>query len=199
MDLPALIQQCAPEVGARTITAIIRTESGGNPLALNVNGATRIARQPRNQREAVSWARWLIGQGYNVDLGLMQVNSSNLAHLELSIERAFDPCANIRAGSILLRQFYQRAQRQHGESPMALYSALSAYNTGSLTRGFANGYVSKVAGRPIAASPSTAKPPALRLVRPEPSREEPEVRLAQEAGTAIPAGPTRSASGGSGS
>jgi len=58
--------------------AIIRTESGFNPLALHVNGDFRLTAAPRSAAEAAVWANWLIARGYSVDLGLMQINSRNL-------------------------------------------------------------------------------------------------------------------------
>ena len=147
MDLPTLMDRCAPEVGRTTIAAIIQAESKGNPLAIGLNGDNRLARQPRDLAEAVRWARWFVARGYSVDIGLMQVNAKNMARLGVSIERAFDPCVNIRAGSLVLREFYQTARNAHGSTEMALHAALSAYNTGSLTKGFSNGYVKKVIGR----------------------------------------------------
>ena len=104
MDLPTLMDRCAPEVGRTTIAAIIQAESKGNPLAIGLNGDNRLARQPRDLAEAVRWARWFVARGYSVDIGLMQVNAKNMARLGVSIERAFDPCVNIRAGSLVLRE-----------------------------------------------------------------------------------------------
>ena len=147
------MDRCAPEVGPTTIAAIIRTESQGNPLAIGLNGENRLARQPRDLAEAVRWARWFVARGYSVDIGLMQINAKNLARLGISIERAFDPCVNIRAGSLVLREFYQKARNAHGGTEMALHAALSAYNTGSLTKGFSNGYVKKVVERASGARP----------------------------------------------
>lgn len=153
-DLSALVQQCAPNVGPTTIMAIIRTESSGNPWAINDNTA-RLVRQPATKEEAVATAKDLIGQGHSVDMGLGQVNSKNLAALGLSVEQVFEPCTNVAASAAILTAGYQRAVKQHGEGQPALLAALSAYNTGSLTLGFGNGYVQKVlanAGQPVAIS-----------------------------------------------
>src|SRR6266446_8380479 len=98
VDWTPMIQQCAPEVHVSTMQAIIRTESGFNPLAININGATRLPRQPKSKTEAIGWARWLITRGYSVDLGLMQINSANLPRLGLNAETVFDPCRNLQAG-----------------------------------------------------------------------------------------------------
>lgn len=36
--IPAALLACAPNVAPATLEAVIRVESGGNPLAINVNG-----------------------------------------------------------------------------------------------------------------------------------------------------------------
>lgn len=144
IELAALIQQCAPSVAPTTIRAIIRTESNFNPLALNVNGNVRLASQPTSALQAISWSQWLIDRGYSVDMGLMQINSSNLSRLKLTPAQMFDPCTNIAAGARILTESYHRAAQKHGEGTQALLMAISSYNTGSFERGFRNGYVDKV-------------------------------------------------------
>jgi type IV secretion system protein VirB1 len=139
-------QQCAPLVAPVTLAAIVKTESGFKPLAININGGTRLSRQPITTAEAVSTARWLIKSGYNIDMGLGQVNSANLTKVGLSVEDAFDPCKNLRAAATILQGNYLVATRTHGNGQAALHAALSAYNTGSYSKGFANGYVQKVVG-----------------------------------------------------
>src|SRR6202012_4015163 len=78
-----------------------------------------------------------------VDLGLMQVNSRNLAALGYSIWQILDPCTNIRGGASILTADYAEAARSRGEGQAALEAALSAYNTGDFDRGFSNGYVAR--------------------------------------------------------
>lgn len=143
IDLAALIHQCAPQVGPSTMAAIVRTESGGYPWALNDNTLT-LARQPATKDEAVAVASSLIAAGHSVDLGLGQVNSRNLPTLGLTVAQVLDPCTNLRASSAILQEGYRRASVVYGEGQQALLSAISAYNTGNLTNGFANGYVARV-------------------------------------------------------
>lgn len=134
----ALAAECAPGVAPETLAAVARVESGFNPLAIGVNGAGGGAVRARDAADAIAKARTLIAEGRSIDLGLMQINSRNLAWLGLSIEAAFDPCRSVAAGAAVL-------------------TAFSRYNTGSPVRGFANGYV----GRVIAAGtarPSTTAP-----------------------------------------
>lgn len=137
-----LASQCAPNVAPETVAAIVRTESRGNPLALNVNGA----RQPSKQitvADAVATARRYVAAGYSVDLGLGQINSRNMRRLGLTWETVFDPCANIAAlGQVLSQNYRAMAGGRHPQTALRL--ALSMYNTGSPSRGFRNGYVAKV-------------------------------------------------------
>ena len=157
MDFIALAQECAPAVAHQTLAAIVKTESGFKPLAIGVNRGHRLERQPVNVEEAVVTAQWLIDNGYNIDMGLGQVNSANLKRVGLSVKDAFDPCKNLAAAASILQGNYEIAARQHANPQAALYAALSAYNTGSFTRGFENGYVQKVVGNAGVAAPA-AKP-----------------------------------------
>jgi type IV secretion system protein VirB1 len=146
----------------------VRTESGGNPLLLHVNGGSQPSPAPQTKEEVVSLASRFIAEGKSVDLGLMQINSDNLEWLGMSIEDTFDPCKNLAAGSRILEENYQRAHRQKGQEQVALYAALSAYNTGNQTAGIKNGYVQKVVEN------STYKVPAISAVaeiKPEPAPE----------------------------
>lgn len=165
MDFAALAQECAPWVAHETMAAIVRTESSFKPLAIGINGGAKLTRQPENKAEAVATAKWLIANGYNIDMGLGQVNSANLPKLGLSVENMFDPCQNIAASATILHGNYARAKSQTQNDQAALHAALSAYNTGSFTRGFSNGYVQRVVSNAGGSAPSapirlTAQKPA---------------------------------------
>lgn len=147
----ALITACAPTVAPSTVERVIQVESKGDPLALNVNGAT-LRRKPRNAAEAAEFARAYIKAGYTVDMGLMQVNSSNLKRLGYTVADMFEPCKNLAAGAKVLTDFYVSATDHYTEPQAALRAALSAYNTGSFRRGFANGYVSRYLKGPVTVS-----------------------------------------------
>lgn len=144
MDFNALALECAPWVAPQTMAAIVKTESQFNPLAININAGSKLERQPKSKQEAVVTAKWLLANNYNIDMGLGQVNSANLAKTKLSIEDAFDECKNLTAAASILKWNYQSASRKYSTKQEALHAAISAYNTGSFTRGFNNGYVSKV-------------------------------------------------------
>lgn len=158
---PALAA-CAPHVSPATLAHIVRVESSGNPLAVNVNVIRGRPRFPvpriRSAAQAAQVAHQAISQGYNVDLGLMQVNSRNLRGLGYTVEQMFDPCTNVRAGARILTDNYGRAVREHGPGQPALLAALSAYNTGDFNRGFRNGYIARYfsVGRVVYSSAASA-------------------------------------------
>ena len=137
---------CAPNVASVTLQAIVEVESAGNPLALNINGIHVQPPPARDAKDAARVAMSYIARGYSVDIGLMQVNSRNLAALGTTVERVLDPCMNIRAAAAILTADYADAARTRGDGQSALQAALSAYNTGDFYRGFANGYVARYYG-----------------------------------------------------
>ncbi|MBI2772566.1 MAG: lytic transglycosylase domain-containing protein [Burkholderiales bacterium] len=144
MDFTPVMEQCAPQVAAVTLRAIIAVESGHNPLALNVNGAWKLGRQPRDLSEARAWLHWLMARGHSVDVGLTQVNTMHFTRFGLTPDNAFDPCRNLAAGASVLHEAYQAMRARQPDPQVALRQAVSAYNTGSPERGFRNGYVARV-------------------------------------------------------
>ena len=107
-------------------------------------------------------ARSLLATGANLDLGLAQINSSNLTWLGLTVEQAFDPCRNLAAAATVLRAGYQLSGPTAEDAQTALRVALSRYNTGDASRGFRNGYVGRVENAAVtlrlSAPPSSALP-----------------------------------------
>jgi type IV secretion system protein VirB1 len=144
--IAAALLACAANVAPVTLEAVVRVESGGNPLSINVNHIAGPQPRPATLAEAVATAQAYVARGYSVDLGLMQVNSRNLAALGVTVEQVLDPCTNVRAGAAILTANYADAVRSRGEGQGALQAALSAYNTGSFHRGFENGYVARYYG-----------------------------------------------------
>lgn len=155
-DTAELIERCAPKVDVETLGAIVRTESSGHVFVLSDDGPARLPWQqrkhmirsiyPGSAAEASEIARKLIDDGHLVGIGLTQINSQNLNGLGVTINQLLDPCMNLAVGARLLRSLYQKALRS-GRYPTpdrAVGAALSAYNTGSFSDGFANGYVSRV-------------------------------------------------------
>jgi type IV secretion system protein VirB1 len=131
MDLLTLVVLCAPLVDSGTTLRVIAAESAGDPYAIhdNSDGATYRAGNPKS---AVAIATLLIRERHRIDLGLMQINYDVwLEPAHFSLERAFDPCTNIRLGSTVLSANYAHALPRSSSSQEALYRALSAYNSGS--------------------------------------------------------------------
>lgn len=182
VTLSSMLSQCAPEVAPSTLAAIVSVESGGNPYAIGVNRGRQV-RQPTSAAEAVEVAKSLLARGANIDLGLGQINSSNLKWLSLSVEAAFNPCSNLAAAARVLTGNYRRAVALGIQSPLG--AALSAYNTGSMQRGYRNGYVAKVyraSGMRVLANPVPV------IIAFPPSQPIPaEAKLAAEATVSIPA------------
>jgi type IV secretion system protein VirB1 len=145
-DLAQLVRSCAPNVGVTTILAIISAESGGKVFSIGDN-TTRTSLEFKSQNEAIQNAKDLIQKGHSLDLGLAQINNKNLDSLGISLDQIFDPCTNIKAAASILGWGYARAVKKHGDGQHALHAAFSAYNTGSLERGFSNGYVNKILGK----------------------------------------------------
>ena len=119
-----------------------RAESGFNTLAIHDNTADQNY-APASVPEAVAIATALRAVGNSVDLGLMQINSANLARLGLTVAGAFDPCRNMAAGAQILADDYL-AGPVNRDMQVRLRQALSRYNTGDSAVGFVNGYVARV-------------------------------------------------------
>lgn len=151
MDLSLLIEECNLGAPAEVVEAIVQVESRRLPYALGANRREGQAAprwvKPENLTEAVMVAVDLVSRGYNIDVGLMQVNSDNLAQMGVSIAEAFEPCRNIQLGS---RIYLDAVAQVNGlsdifPSPFSqMQGALSLYNTGSTWKGFSNGYVERV-------------------------------------------------------
>ncbi|WP_429001680.1 transglycosylase SLT domain-containing protein [Xanthomonas euvesicatoria] len=166
-----LAAECAPDVHPTTLKGVVSTESSWNPYAIGVVGG-RLDRQPRSLAEAVATARELERQGFNFSMGLGQVNRYNLAKYGESYETVFEPCRNLKAGSVILKDCFQRAKAQMGDDQQALRAAFSCYYSGNFTRGFRPdkagqpSYVQKV----VAKATGAAQPiPVMPAVKPESS------------------------------
>ena len=138
----AIALRCAPAEDPGMLVGIARQESGLDPLILHDNTSGQVLRGAG----VIEAARRLIAAGHSVDLGAWQINSRNLALLGLSIADAFEPCKAVAAAARLIQLF-------------------SRYNTGSPSRGIANGYAAAVMATIHAVkAASPAMPPALAVV-----------------------------------
>lgn len=142
----AIASHCAPAVDPQMLVGIARQESGLETMTLHDNVSGRVL----HGAGVIDAARRLIAAGHSVDLGAWQINSRNLALLGLGIADAFEPCKSAAAAARLVELF-------------------SRYNTGSPSRGIANGYAPAVVASiravkaastalPLTAEQSTATP-----------------------------------------
>ena len=147
---------------ASRLAAIAIHESGGDPLVIGVNadrarGLPAAAIRSTTPQEAATRAAALLGQGRSIDLGLMQVNSGQLARHGLTIENAFDACRNMAAGA-----------DHYAADVQAVWSlAHRRYNTGGTERGGAyaagveqvlNRVRTQQSGLPASPTPRTTVP-----------------------------------------
>ena len=126
------------------IRAIAKQESYGAPNAFYINKWELDQFKNLSLDEAILVSEKMVEQGYTVDVGLMGINSRNLKRFGVSITEAFDPCTNINLGEQILVENLKHAKSKGHEGHEAIKVALSMYNTGSVHRGFKNGYVDKV-------------------------------------------------------
>ena len=153
--LSQISAECAPMVAPSTMAAIVRVESGGNPLAMWNNG-TRSMVIPGNRAQAIQYLRQAMAAGQRVDVGLAQVDTGNFAAFGLTPRNAFDACANLRAGGEILRVDWQQARENGYRGQQALYHAFEAYNSGRL-RGDAQ-YANRILGAAGAPAPAGRMP-----------------------------------------
>ena len=141
----ALALACAPQVHAETARALVSVESAFNPWAIGVVGGA-LVRQPRHRAEALATARALQAAGWNFSVGLGQINLGNFQRLGLTVESAFEPCANLAAMQTVLAECLDRASGAASKAvdQVALRQALSCYYSGNFATGFRHGYVRKV-------------------------------------------------------
>ena len=141
--------------------AVATIESGRDPLTINVNGPGGGDLHPATLDEAIAKAKTLLAAGRSIDLGISQINSTNLASHGLTVETAFDACVSLRAGA------------EHLASDMAAWRAAhSHYNTGDFQRGIDNGYAGKIeramSSHAVAVSFPAVSSPAGRSTPPPP-------------------------------
>lgn len=182
MDFPTLARQCAPAVHITTLAAVVRHESGFDPLVIGVNGSPHRSIRPKSRQEAVDEIRKLMADGKDFDVGYGQINVRNWKWLGVTPETILDPCVNLASAQRVLVGCYQRAAKVHGPGQTALYAAFSCYNTGNLTAGFKNGYVVRVAAAGGVTLPalSQAPPAAGEISAQSRSADTPPSRLQQE-------------------
>lgn len=134
LALAALMARCAPNVAPSTMTAIVKVESGGDPLAIGDN-TTKRSYYPGDRATAERLARRLLGAGHLLDIGIAQIDSMNFPGFGVNAHTMFDPCTNLSIGARILSGDYAFAARRYGDGQVALRHAIGMYNTGRLNAG----------------------------------------------------------------
>lgn len=140
--MSALLAQCAPNVGPKTMGGIIQYESAWHRFAIGDNDARR-SYFPTTLEDARAIADRLIGEGHNLDAGYAQINSANWRIYGLNTISVFDPCTNVRVGAAIIATNYVDASKynwvghplrsandRYYQEQYALIHALSKYNSG---------------------------------------------------------------------
>jgi len=172
---------------ARRLAAIALHESGGDPLVIGVNadrvrGLPATAIRSTTPQQAAARAAALLVEGRSIDLGLMQINSGQLAQHGLTLDASFDACRNMAAGA-----------DHYAADVQAVWNlAARRYNTGGTERGaaYAAGVeqvLARVRNPAIQiAGPYRAPATPEDTVAPEPPRPPPGMEDALHAGPPVP-------------
>lgn len=181
LDIALLIQQCVNPIAKNQMLAIVQTESSRNPLAIGLNKGFKLKYQPTTEAQAKKWLEYLEKNQYNYDVGLAQINIKNIKKYGYTPSDMLDACTNLKVGSDILAGNYKNALSSSRSEDEAWQKAISAYNTGNFTSGFANGYVAKVnaSAKQLAVNTNQEIPPIVELGRhPHTAKEPIKVKLA---------------------
>ena len=206
LPLPVAAQlaaEHAPTVNTGTLLAFAWRESRLRPFAIHDND-TGQSIFPASATEAAGLARARLALGHSLDLGIMQVNSANLARTGLTVTTAFDAGESMRAGALILTAAYRQCLRGNAgpndaEQQAALRCAASVYNTGREQAGILNGYQAEVwraaaqvvpaiqfSGASTLPSPPGPRAAPEDIATPEPRRPPPALEDALHATPPVP-------------
>lgn len=147
-----LATKCAPEVSVDTMSALVKVESGFNPLAIAIVGGSSY--YPRTKADALKTIADIKARHLSFSLGLGQINDKNFDSLGVSAADLLNPCTNLTASSKILKSCFIRAKQALIEDDLSLQAALSCYYSGNFTTGIKEGYVHKVISNPKPLIPS---------------------------------------------
>lgn len=88
------------------LVAIAKVESGFRPFVININqnGKSVKVINPNSLQEAIVYLQYLHQNGFNYDVGVGQINVSNIKRLGLNPVDLLDPCNNIRVSAYILKE-----------------------------------------------------------------------------------------------
>ena len=167
-----LLAQCAPELPAPLMDAVVKAESDWRPLAIGLDGSQPAMAQPNKLADAVAIAEALSRQGRGFSVGLAQIHVSHVRREGWRWEQAFDPCSNVAFGQRILRGFQAQAEAAGLTGSPALHAALRGYNAGRIDRMSGEAYARRVLSylQAAPASPPAVPAPGDSIMR---SRMEP--------------------------
>jgi soluble lytic murein transglycosylase-like protein len=98
------------KVPVKLLYAITKVESDFEPYCININANGRSigSRCYNDYQSAYYVATRLFNSGYNIDIGLMQINSENIKDHHWNLANVLNPCLNVFYGAYLLRQNINR-------------------------------------------------------------------------------------------
>lgn len=88
------------------LIAIAKVESGFKPYVININqnGKSIKVINPKSLQEAILYLQYLHQNGFNYDVGIGQINVSNIKRLGLNPINLLDPCNNIKVSAHILKE-----------------------------------------------------------------------------------------------
>ena len=128
MDALTLASSCGPGVDPVTTAAIMKLESGYEPLVIRDN-TLKLTIHPKSAEIASATVRELLGRRHRLAIGLMQVTTPWTDRLNVHPSVLLDACTNVRIGTWILRTAYEACPRSR-DGKAALECALSAYWAG---------------------------------------------------------------------
>ncbi len=126
LPIQPAIQQCAAQIAPVTMAAIVRVESGGDPLAMWDNTAHK-GYGPHTLGQALAILRRLMaaspgGRGHRPG------GYRELPEYGLTPATALNACTNLHAGAAILQAAWDTTRREYSGNPQrALFHAFEIY------------------------------------------------------------------------
>lgn len=133
----SLLSTCQDEVSPSILNRLMTIESSKRQFAIAVVGVDTVS-QPTNKQDAVNVIKDLESKGFNYSVGYMQINKHNFEKYGLTLDTAFDACANIETGAKIYAACFNRAKKKSPKKPHGelLNDAASCYYSGNFIRGY---------------------------------------------------------------
>ena len=133
MDVLTLASICGAGVDPVTTAAVIRLESGFDPLVIRDN-TLQVTLHPATSAIAEAMVMALVRKNHRLAIGLMQVTTPWAVRFHLRASDLVEACTNVRVGTWILAENYRVCGNQRSPKA-ALECALSAYWSGNGSTG----------------------------------------------------------------